>query len=119
MCGNGTKVIHRCAESAHHGERLLSFAAHRTRSSAVQHLDNASSDSKKIVQQTAFITPIGTPIVARPLLLIVDDEAPVLRIIERLAAKVGFDVVSCGSGSEAMRELARRPADLAMIDLRM
>jgi DNA-binding NtrC family response regulator len=55
----------------------------------------------------------------RPLLLVVDDEQPVLRVVERTAAKAGFDVVACGSGSEAMRELARRPADLAMLDLRM
>src|SRR5215510_12385148 len=56
---------------------------------------------------------------ARPLLLVVDDEQPVLRVVERTAAKAGFDVVTCGSGTEAMRELARRPADLAMLDLRM
>jgi len=56
---------------------------------------------------------------SRPLLLVVDDEQPVLRVVERLAAKSGFEVVSCGSGSEAMRALARRPADLAMVDLRM
>jgi len=57
--------------------------------------------------------------VARPLLLVVDDEAPVLRVIERLAGKAGFDVVTCASGSDAMRALMRKPADLAMIDLRM
>ena len=55
----------------------------------------------------------------RPLLLVVDDDQPVLRVVERLAAKVGFDVVTCGSGSEAMRALMRKPADLAMLDLRM
>ncbi len=56
---------------------------------------------------------------ARPQLLVVDDELPVLRVIERLAAKAGFDVVTCASGTEAMRILMRRPADLAMVDLRM
>ena len=56
---------------------------------------------------------------ARPSLLVVDDEPPVLKIVERLAAKAGFDVTACGSGAEAMRMLARRPADLAMVDLRM
>src|SRR5207249_11900559 len=39
--------------------------------------------------------------------------------IERLAAKAGFEVMACGSGSEALRALMRRPADLAMVDLRM
>ncbi len=63
--------------------------------------------------------PGHKPSVARPLLLVVDDELPVLRVIERLAGKVGFDVVTCASGSEALRALMRKPADLAMIDLRM
>jgi two-component system response regulator HydG len=56
---------------------------------------------------------------SRPLLLVVDDEPAVLRIVERLAAKAGFDVVTCGGGVEAMRALMRKPADLAMVDLRM
>jgi DNA-binding NtrC family response regulator len=64
-------------------------------------------------------TSVERPAAARPLLLVVDDEPPILKIVERLAAKAGFDVVACGSGTEAMRMLARRPADLAMVDLRM
>src|SRR5258707_12316010 len=56
---------------------------------------------------------------ARPLLLVVDDEEPVLRVVERLAARTGFDVIACGSGSDAMKALIRKPADLAMVDLRM
>jgi two-component system response regulator HydG len=59
------------------------------------------------------------PAATRPLLLVVDDEPPVLKVIERLAGKAGFDVVTCGSGSEAMKALMRKPADLAMVDLRM
>ncbi|OFW32349.1 MAG: hypothetical protein A3G76_07330 [Acidobacteria bacterium RIFCSPLOWO2_12_FULL_65_11] len=55
----------------------------------------------------------------RPQLLVVDDDVPVLRVIERLAAKAGYDVVACANGSEALRALARKPADLAMVDLRM
>jgi len=56
---------------------------------------------------------------SRPLLLVVDDEVPVLKVVERLAARAGFDVVTCASGADAMRTLMRRPADLAMLDLRM
>jgi DNA-binding NtrC family response regulator len=67
----------------------------------------------------AFEMPVSKPQSARPSLLVVDDEQPVLKVIERLAAKAGFDVVTCGSGSEAMRALVRKPADLAMVDLRM
>jgi DNA-binding NtrC family response regulator len=56
---------------------------------------------------------------SRPLLLVVDDERPVLRVIERLAAAVGFDVLACAGGGDGLRALARRPADLAMVDLCM
>jgi DNA-binding NtrC family response regulator len=55
----------------------------------------------------------------RPTLLVVDDEPQVLKVIERLASKVGFAVATCGSGADAMGMLMRRPADLAMVDLRM
>jgi DNA-binding NtrC family response regulator len=63
--------------------------------------------------------PASSPTVARPLLLVVDDEVPVLKVVERLAARTGFDVVTCASGADAMRTLMRKPADLAMLDLRM
>ena len=56
---------------------------------------------------------------SRPLLLVVDDEVAVLRIIERFARKAGFDVVASASGADALRALMRKPADLAMVDLRM
>jgi DNA-binding NtrC family response regulator len=59
------------------------------------------------------------PKMNRPLLLVVDDELPVLKIVERLGARLGFDVVGCATGAEAMRTLMRKPADLAMVDLRM
>jgi len=55
----------------------------------------------------------------RPLLLVVDDEPPILKVIERVATRAGYDVVSCTSGAQALRALLRRPADLAMVDLRM
>src|SRR5712691_5067619 len=59
------------------------------------------------------------PAIARPSLLVVDDELPVLKVVERLAGKAGFDVETCASGTEALRMLMRKPADLAMVDLRM
>src|SRR5437660_5087793 len=63
--------------------------------------------------------PASAPAAARPLLLVVDDELPVLKVVERLAGKTGFDVITCGSGPDAMRALMRKPADLAMVDLRV
>ncbi len=54
-----------------------------------------------------------------PSLLVVDDEQPVLALIERVAHNAGYDVMTCSNGSDALRLLARKPADLAMVDLRM
>ena len=59
------------------------------------------------------------PASVRPLLLVVDDEIPVLKVIERVAARVGYDVVTCTSGAAALKALMCKPADLAMVDLRM
>ncbi len=66
-----------------------------------------------------MVIAVAKPALSRPLLLVVDDEPQVLKVVERLAAKAGFDVVACASGEDAMRTLLRKPADLAMIDLRM
>lgn len=56
---------------------------------------------------------------ARPVVLIADDEPPVLRVLERLAARVGFDVVACPGGEDALRAMRERAPDLALVDLRM
>jgi DNA-binding NtrC family response regulator len=54
-----------------------------------------------------------------PQLLVVDDDVPVLGVVERVAAKEGFEVVTCSSAADALRALIRKPADLALVDLRM
>jgi len=59
------------------------------------------------------------PAAQKPRLLVVDDEPAVLKIIDRLAVRIGFHVATCTSGTEALGQLLRQPADLAMVDLRM
>ena len=54
-----------------------------------------------------------------PLLLLVDDDQPILDVVARFARRAGFDVVTCAGGREALDQLQRRPADLAIVDLRM
>jgi two-component system response regulator HydG len=54
-----------------------------------------------------------------PVLLIVDDEVVVRNVIARVGNETGFDVVSCAGPAEAAEELARRPADMAIVDLQM
>lgn len=55
----------------------------------------------------------------RPLVVVADDEPPVLRVLERLATRVGYDVVACPGGHDALRALRERVPDLALVDLRM
>jgi DNA-binding NtrC family response regulator len=54
-----------------------------------------------------------------PRLLVVDDEPGVLRLIERFARKIGFDVTTAASGKEALARLASEKAAVALVDLRM
>jgi DNA-binding NtrC family response regulator len=65
------------------------------------------------------VNDVVKPSATRPRLIVVDDEVPVLRVIERLAGKVGFAVETYTSSNDAIRDLMRRQADLAMVDLRM
>lgn len=55
----------------------------------------------------------------RPVMLVADDEAPVRRLLERLGAKVGYEVLTCETGSEAIQVAADRRPDVALVDLRM
>ncbi len=54
-----------------------------------------------------------------PLLLHVDDDEWSLDVVARFARRAGFDVVTCAGGRQALEQLRRQPADLAMVDLRM
>jgi DNA-binding NtrC family response regulator len=55
----------------------------------------------------------------KPVLLVVDDEASILRLIDRFARKIGFDVALAGSGEEALATLQKEKAVAALVDLRM
>jgi DNA-binding NtrC family response regulator len=52
-------------------------------------------------------------------LLVVDDEPSVLGIVERIARKLGFEVVFRNGGREALACLAEVQPDVALIDLQM
>ena len=57
--------------------------------------------------------------VVKPVLLVVDDEPGVVRLIERFATPLGFDVTTAGSGHDALAKLQSEKAAVAMVDLRM
>ena len=54
-----------------------------------------------------------------PVLLVVDDECPVLNLVEKFARKQGFDVARCSGGRAALDELRNLHADMALVDVRM
>jgi two-component system response regulator HydG len=54
-----------------------------------------------------------------PVLLVIDDEPGMLKLVERFAQKLGFAVATAGSGAEALHKLETHSAVVALVDLRM
>ena len=52
-------------------------------------------------------------------ILILDDEVAVLRFFERILRHDGYQVVTAASGEAALRAIAEREFDLALLDLRL
>jgi len=55
----------------------------------------------------------------KPCILVVDDSESILQILTRILEKQGYDVVTAGTGKEAMEKLERQACDLALVDLRL
>jgi DNA-binding NtrC family response regulator len=55
----------------------------------------------------------------KPLLLLVDDEAPVRALLAQVAAREGFDTIVCDSGAAGIQVLRQRHVDLMYLDLHM
>jgi DNA-binding NtrC family response regulator len=58
-------------------------------------------------------------VTGRPKLLIIDDEVPILKLVERFADGLGFSVVQYHNGREAIASLHNLKPDVALVDLRM
>jgi DNA-binding NtrC family response regulator len=56
---------------------------------------------------------------ARPLLLVVDDEQDVLSLVRRVAEEEAFEAVVCSNGHQAIQIAHDRRPDLVIVDLRM
>lgn len=50
-------------------------------------------------------------------LLLVDDEAQLVRALTPALTAAGYEVVTAGTGSEALTQLAREPSDIVLLDL--
>ena len=56
---------------------------------------------------------------SRPIILVVDDDAPILLLMRNLLREVGFEPVSAGSGEQALAEAQKRTPDLILLDRNM
>jgi two-component system phosphate regulon response regulator PhoB len=55
----------------------------------------------------------------RPLILVVDDDAPILLLMRNLLREFGFDTVAANSGEQALAEVQKRTPDLILLDRNM
>jgi CheY-like chemotaxis protein len=54
-----------------------------------------------------------------PLILVVDDDAPILLLMRSLLREFGFEPVTAGSGEQAIAEAKKRKPDLILLDRNM
>ncbi|HEX6096556.1 MAG TPA: response regulator [Thermoanaerobaculia bacterium] len=55
----------------------------------------------------------------RPIILVVDDDAPILLLMRNLLREFGFDPVTANTGQQALEEARRRTPDLVLLDRNM
>lgn len=55
----------------------------------------------------------------RPLILVVDDDAPILLLMRNLLREFGFEAVAAGTGQQAIAEAQKRTPDLILLDRNM
>jgi two-component system, OmpR family, phosphate regulon response regulator PhoB len=55
----------------------------------------------------------------KPLILVVDDDAPILLLMRSLLREFGFEPVAAGSGEQALAEVKKRTPDLILLDRHM
>jgi len=56
---------------------------------------------------------------SRPLILVVDDDAPILLLMRSLLSQYGFEPVAAGSGEQALAEARKRTPNLILLDRHM
>lgn len=55
----------------------------------------------------------------RPVILVVDDDAPILLLMRNLLREFGFDPVTAATGEQAIAEARKRTPDLVLLDRNM
>jgi two-component system phosphate regulon response regulator PhoB len=56
---------------------------------------------------------------SRPIILVVDDDAPILLLMRNLLREFGFEPVEARNGEEAIAEARKRTPDLILLDRNM
>ncbi len=56
---------------------------------------------------------------AQKRVLLVDDDADILRLVALVLRSDGYDVVAAGNGEDALRECEKEPFSLVLLDLMM
>ena len=62
---------------------------------------------------------MGTPTNSSGRILVVDDQAANLRVVGMLLTRQGYEVITAGSGEEALALYAENPPDLILLDMMM
>ena len=55
----------------------------------------------------------------RPVILVVDDDAPILLLMRNLLREFGFEPVAANSGAQALAEVQSKKPDLILLDRNM
>jgi len=55
----------------------------------------------------------------RPLILVVDDDGPILLLMRSVLREFGFDPIEAGNGAQAIEEARRNNPDLILLDRNM
>jgi CheY-like chemotaxis protein len=55
----------------------------------------------------------------RPLIILADDEAPIIELLGELFTEEGYDTVCCFSGKEAYQAIQRELPDFVILDMQM
>ena len=55
----------------------------------------------------------------RPVILVVDDDTPILLLMRNLLREFGFEPVGAASGAQALEEARKRTPDLILLDRNM
>jgi CheY-like chemotaxis protein len=62
---------------------------------------------------TIVTSPVGTP------LLVVDDDAAIRKLLQRIALRAGFSVDTAADGLQALEMIRKKQYDIAIVDLMM